>query len=103
MSKQFFFLKLIPPRPTFAMDMNEYERGLMMQHVTYFGKLFAEKRVLIYGPVMAAEGFFGMGVFQVANETEAKAIMDNDPTILAGLNRYEVAPMRIGGAQAAET
>jgi uncharacterized protein YciI len=100
--KQFFYIKLIPPRPTFAMDMNEHERGLMMQHVAYFGKLFAEKRVLIYGPVMAAEGSFGMGVLQVENADEVKAIMESDPTIVAGLNRYEIAPMRVGGAQAAE-
>ena len=101
MAKEFFFIKLIPPRPTFALDMNEPERALMMQHVAYFGKLFAEKRVLIYGPVMSAEGSFGMGVLHVADEAEVKAIMEADPTIIAGLNRFEVAPMRVGGAQAA--
>lgn len=102
MSKQTYFIKLIPPRPTFAMDMNEQERAMMMQHVAYFGKLFAEKRVLIYGPVMSAEGSFGMGVLHVENEAEAKAIMDSDPTIVASLNRYQISPMRVGGAQAAE-
>lgn len=102
MKKQYFFVKLIPPRPTFPFDMDERERDLMMQHTQYFGKQFAEKRVLVYGPVMASTGAFGMGVLQVENEAEARSLMENDPTVVAGLNLFEIAPMHVGGAQASE-
>ncbi|HEX4580790.1 MAG TPA: YciI family protein [Acidobacteriaceae bacterium] len=94
-----FFLKLIPPRPTFAMDMSADERALMMQHVAYVGEHFKSGKVLIYGPVMAAEGSFGMAVLDVADEAEARALMENDPTVIAKLNTYEISPMHIGGAQ----
>jgi uncharacterized protein len=67
-----FFLKLIPPRPTFAMDMNADERSLMQQHVEYTRTHFEAGKVLVYGPVMAAEGSFGMAVLDVADEAEAR-------------------------------
>ena len=99
MSKQHFFFKLIPPRPTFATDMNDSERALMMEHVQYIRKHFAEKRVLIFGPVLSSEGSFGMAVLEVADEAEARAFGENDPTILAGLNTFAIYPMRLGAAQ----
>jgi uncharacterized protein len=94
-----FFLKLIPPRPTFAMDMNAEERALMQQHVEYTRAHFEAGKVLVYGPVMAAEGSFGMAVLDVADEAEARTLMENDPTVKGKLNRYEISPMFIGGAQ----
>ena len=100
MSKQHFYLKLIPPRPTFPNDMTETERALMMEHVKYTHGQFAAGRVLIFGPVIAPDGAFGMAVFETADEAEVRAIMEEDPTVKAGLNRFEVYPMRVGAAQA---
>jgi uncharacterized protein len=94
-----FFLKLIPPRPTFAADMTADERALMQQHVAYMGKHFEAGKVLIFGPVMAAAGGFGMGVLDVTDEDEAHSIMKDDPSVKAKLNTYEISPMRVGGAQ----
>ncbi len=94
------FLKLMPPRPTFATDMTSGERAPMQQHVAYMGELFEAGKVLVYGPVMAADGSFGMAVLDVGNEGEARSIMDNDPTVKAELNAYELSPMIIGNAQA---
>lgn len=99
MSKQHFFVKLIPPRPTFPMDMTAEEKLLMQEHVHYTREKFAEGKVLIYGPVMAPTGAFGMAVFEAADEAEVRGILQNDPTVRAGLNRFEIHPMRIGAAQ----
>lgn len=100
MSAQHFFLKLIPPRPTFPADMSDNERGLMLAHSQYIQQFFVAKKVLIYGPVLAPQGAFGMAVFEVADEAEARAIMEKDPSILAGLNTFELYPVRIAAAQA---
>jgi uncharacterized protein len=99
MPKQHYFVRLIPPRPTFPMDMTSEERALMMQHVAYTQENFNAGRVLIYGPVMAREGAFGMAVFEVTDEAEVREIMTKDPTVNAGLNTFEVHPMDIGAAQ----
>jgi hypothetical protein len=41
-----------------------------------------------------------MGVFDVADEAEARRIMDGDPSVRAGLNRYELSPMHVAAARA---
>src|SRR5271168_5216740 len=99
MSKQHFFIRLIPPRPTFPMDMTADEKALMQQHVVYTQEKFAAGKVLIFGPVMARTGAFGMAVFAVADEAELREIAENDPSVLAGLNKFEWHPMRVGAAQ----
>jgi uncharacterized protein YciI len=99
MKKQHFYLKLIGPRPTFPQDMSELERTLMQQHAVYTQKYFDAGRILIYGPVLAASGAFGMAVFEVESESEVRAILENDPSVLAGMNTFELYPMRVADAR----
>jgi uncharacterized protein YciI len=99
MAKQHFFAKLIPPRPTFPFDMTNEERAVMMEHVKYTQEKFAAGKVLAFGPVMAPEGAFGMAVFEVTDEAELREIAENDPSVLAGLNKFEWYPMKLGAAQ----
>jgi len=99
MSKQHFFVRLIPPRPTFPMDMTPEEKSFMQQHVVYTHEKFVAGKVLIFGPVMAPTGAFGMAVFEAADEAEVRSILENDPTVKAGLNKFEIYAMRVGAAQ----
>ncbi len=55
MTKQHFFMRLIPPRPSFPGDMTEEEGRLMQEHATYTRAHFDAGRVLIYGPVLAVD------------------------------------------------
>lgn len=96
----FFFLKLHPPRPTFAHDMSADERALMLQHVAYMKDWFTRGKVLVYGPVLDPESSFGMAVMDATDEAEVQQLIAGDPTIQAGLNHYTFAPMMVGGAQA---
>lgn len=88
-----FMFKLIAPRPTFAMDMNEEEKKLMQQHAIYWNDLLAKGTALIYGPVLDPKGAYGLAIIEAANDMEAKAICTNDPTLKAGLHTYELYPM----------
>jgi len=99
MANQHYFLRLIPPRPSFPHDMTEAERALMLEHVAYFQQQFAEGRLLIYGPVLAPTNSFGMAVVAAADEAEVRAMMQADPSVMAGLNGYEVLPMRVAAAR----
>jgi len=87
-----YFLKLIPPRPTFAQDMTDEERAIMQQHVAYWGALMSKGKVVVYGPVMDPAGVYGMGVVEAETEQELIDFMKNDPA--ATINRYEHCPMR---------
>ena len=56
MTDTFYFCRLIPPRPTFAMDMNDEERALMQQHAAYWWKKMDEGKVIAFGPVADPQG-----------------------------------------------
>jgi uncharacterized protein YciI len=99
MSKRHFFVRLIAPRPTFPTDMTAEEKALMQEHVRYTQEQFSAGKVLIYGPVMAPAGAFGMAVFEAADEAEVRGLLENDPTVRAGLNKFEIHSMRVGAAQ----
>ena len=96
MEKVHFFMKLVGPRPSFAFDMNAEERALMMEHAKYFAGLTQQGICVIAGPVFATEGSFGIGVLEVESREEAERICAADPTVVAGMNRIELSPMKMG-------
>jgi uncharacterized protein len=100
MAKQHYFFKLIPPRPTFPQDMTDEERRIMDEHGRYFEEHFAAGRILLFGPVMATSGAFGLAVLEVDSEEEAKRFGEGDPSVKAGLNRFQICPMLVAAARA---
>ncbi len=99
MERQHFFFKLIPPRTTFPGDASADELALMKRHADYFAGLFEAGQVLLYGPVLSPAGAFGIGILEVETETQARQIAEHDPSVAGGLNRFEVAPMRVSAAR----
>jgi uncharacterized protein YciI len=90
-----FFLKLIAPRPTFAMDMDDSEKKMMNEHVLYWKGRQDQGEVLVFGPVFDPKGPYGMGIVDVADEAGARAFIANDPAMKAGVGfTGEIYPMR---------
>ena len=88
-----WFLRLVPPRTTFPADMTPAEEKLMDEHFIYWKDKF-EKGICIFGgPVLDPKGAFGVVVVRAATMEEARALADGDPTVKAGMNKMEVAPM----------
>jgi uncharacterized protein YciI len=90
-----FFVKLIPPRPTFATDMTPDEQHLMQEHAKYWSEQFAKGGVLLAGPVFDPKGAFGIIVMEADAEDQVRAVAMEDPTVKAGLNKIEVSPMNV--------
>jgi len=90
--KKHFFVKLVPPRATFMMDMTDAEKAIMQQHVVYWGKLLEKGMAIAYGPVLDPKGAYGVGIICVDTDDELQEMIANDPA--NGLNKYEYAPMR---------
>jgi uncharacterized protein YndB with AHSA1/START domain len=94
MARSYFLLRLLPPRPTFAFDMNDDERRVMGQHAAYWGKLLEEGVAVAFGPVGDPNGPWGLGVVEVDDPAVLPALEANDPATTSGLGlRYEVLPM----------
>jgi hypothetical protein len=78
-----FLFKLIPPRPTFPLDMSEAEGAIMQEHFAYWSGLIAGRMAVAYGPVMDPGGTYGIAVIEIDDEAAAKALGTNDPAIKA--------------------
>jgi len=89
-----YIFKLIAPRPTFVTDMTEAEGKLMQEHGMYWRGLVEKGQAITFGLVLDPKGGWGVAIFEAEDETAARAIAENDPTIKAGLNTFELYPMR---------
>src|SRR5262252_3325496 len=91
---RYFFSKLNPPRPSFALDMTDEERRLMGEHAAYW-KALAEKGVaLLFGPVGDPKGVYGICIIEVDSAEQIQLIIANDLVMKAGLNfSFETYPM----------
>jgi len=90
-----WLIRLIPPRPTFAEDATPAEQALMQQHFVYW-KDENEKGVCIFGgPVLDPKGVYGILVVRAASEDEARGLGEADPSVKAGVNKIEVAEIRV--------
>ncbi len=90
-----FFLKLIAPRPTFAMDMSTDEKAMMAEHVAYWKGRLDSGEVIVFGPVMDPKGPFGLGVVAAPDEAAARAFAAADPAIKSKRGFVcEIYPMR---------
>ncbi len=100
MSKQYFYFRLIPPRATFPQDITAGEAALMQRHADYFEAEFRAGRVIAYGPVLSPQGAFGLAILEMDDEAQARAFGAGDPSVIAGLNRFEFFPMRLAASRA---
>jgi len=94
-----FFCKLIPPRPTFAMDLSPAEAEVMKRHALYWQDLIARGvvRVFALGLVLDPAGAFGIGVMEREDESAVRALTAEDPAIKAGIGmHYEIHPLPRG-------
>ena len=94
-----FFCKLVPPRPTFAVDLSPAEADVMKRHALYWQDLIARGvvRVFALGLVMDSAGAFGIAVMEREDESAVRELTDHDPAITAGMGmHYEIHPMPRG-------
>jgi uncharacterized protein len=92
--KKHYYIRLNPPRPSFAMDLTYEEKKIMQEHGAYWRDLQSKGYVLVFGPVMDPKGVFGVGIIEVEDESMLADFEKNDPALKAG-NTYEVYPMRV--------
>ena len=86
----YYFCKLVPPRADFAQTLTQAEITAMQAHAAYWTQKAKDNIALVVGLVADPKGFYGVGIVEAADETQLKAILDNDPAIAANVGlRYE--------------
>src|SRR6476469_2899805 len=89
----YFLYKLVPPRPTFSLDMTDAESAIMADHVGYWTSLAADGTAVVFGAVADPAGIWGLAVVEAESEPDVRALGDADPAITSGLATYQVYPM----------
>ncbi len=87
---KFYLVELHGTRPGWPDNMTKAEEAILGEHFDYLKELTAKGVVLMAGPVW---GKFGLVVLKVANEEAARAIMDEEPSVVKGLHTYHLSEM----------
>ncbi len=88
-----FVLRLIAPRPTFALDMTDEEREIMGRHAAHWQPYLDSGRMVVFGPVLVDGGSFGLAVVEAEDEQELRAFAADDPVVTTGTASYEIGKM----------
>jgi uncharacterized protein YciI len=88
-----FLYKLIPPRPTFAMDLSDEEAAVMGDHAGYWGGLVDEDVAVVFGPVADPSGSWGLAVVEADSEDEVRRLGEQDPAVTSGVATFEIYAM----------
>jgi uncharacterized protein YndB with AHSA1/START domain len=92
--RQAFLVCLIPPRPTFILDMTPEEAAVMQEHGGYWAEKLMAGVVVAFGPVADPAGAWGVGLLRAKDVAEVKAFEAGDPVIRSERGfRYEILPM----------
>lgn len=81
-------------RPESWGEPNEFESGKVGEHFAYLKGHLAEGRLIMAARAMVPAGF-GIIIFEAEDEAAARAIMENDPAVAAGVMRAEFYPFRV--------
>jgi uncharacterized protein YndB with AHSA1/START domain len=91
---KYYLCRLLPPRPSFALDMTQEEAAMMKEHGAYWRGMLDRGVAIVFGPVMDAKAPYGVGIVRVSSEAELEAVSAGDPAIKSGRGlKYEVTPM----------
>jgi uncharacterized protein YndB with AHSA1/START domain/uncharacterized protein YciI len=85
-----FIVQLHGTRDGWPADMTPDEERIMQEHFIYLKNLMHEGRMLLAGPCM--DPVYGLVVLEVADEADARQLMDNEPSVVGGVHTYTLHP-----------
>ena len=91
-----FVIRLIAPRPSFALDMTDEERAIMGRHAAHWQPFIESGQMVVFGPVLDDAGSWGLGVVEADEEAELRAFAADDPVVTTGTGRIEIGKLLTG-------
>jgi uncharacterized protein YciI len=91
-----FLYRIQPIRPGFLDASTPEEDRIVGEHFRYLQQLAEEGTVLLAGRTLNADSSsFGIVIFQVSSELEARRVMNDDPAVQKGIFRATLFPYHI--------
>jgi uncharacterized protein YciI len=89
-------MRLMSPRPDFALTMSDEEREIMGRHAAYWQPRVEAGEFVVFGPMLDSTGSWGLGVIEVDDEDELREFAADDPAVTSGTARLEIGKMLAG-------
>lgn len=94
--KNHFFIIIRPYRKDFITNPKEQEDEVMSDHFHYLKSLLKQKKLFLAGPTLIPEDPFGIIILEAETEEQAKELLENDPSIKAGIQKIvDFRPIRL--------
>jgi len=90
-----FLVFLRPHREELAFEPTEEESRIVGEHYAYLVSLRDQGKLVVAGPSVVLGDTIGIGVLDVDDEAEARAIVAADPAVISGVMTADIRPMRI--------
>lgn len=91
-----YYVIIKPYRQDFLTNPKENEDKIMEDHFYYLKSLLKQKKLFLAGPTLITEDPFGVIILEVNTEKEAKKLIENDPSVKAGIQKVvDFRPIRL--------
>lgn len=86
---KYYLCKFIPPRADFLSTMSADEKRWMKEHGAYLNDLLEKGLIVAHGPVIDANGGYGVSIYQIGDDQEVSTFTAEDPIVKNGAGHYE--------------
>jgi hypothetical protein len=93
--KMEFLIRIHPTRSGVVSGMTDRESDFMRQHFVYWEERLKERKLVLAGPVPIEPGTFGIVIVRAGSDSEAEAMIRDDPSIRANVMAYEIFPFKL--------
>lgn len=94
--KQFIYVLRLVPRLHADANWTKEDEAVMGRHLARFKEAIATGQLIMAGRTMEpGDKTFGLAIFEAADEAAARAFMEGDPAVAAGLMTAEVYPFAV--------
>ncbi len=91
-----FFAITTPYKKDFIINPIKEENRIMSDHFLYLQGLLDQGKLYLAGPTLKEDDPFGVYIFIAGNEEEARELLEDDPSVKAGIQQITTfRPMRI--------
>ncbi|MGZ8805032.1 MAG: YciI family protein [Microbacterium sp.] len=91
--------RIVPTRAEMVADATDEESAVVEEHFHYLQALKAAGILILAGRTQVDEGTFGITIFEAPDEETARAVMETDPAVSAGVMSAELYPYAVAVAR----
>ena len=91
--------RIVPTRPEMVAGATEEESAVVAEHFDYLVALKQAGILILAGRTQEDQGTWGITIFEAPDEASARAVMQTDPAVAAGVMAATLYPYSVAVAR----